>query len=43
MVTRLAVDQPVQEIEDMDLGWGAGLQRHLYCGQHGPFAMLHDK
>lgn len=34
---RLAVDQPVQEIEDEDL-----LQRHLHCRQHGLLVMLQD-
>ncbi len=31
---RLAVDQPVQEIEDMGLGGNARLKRHLDGAQH---------
>src|SRR5690606_19540104 len=40
---RLAVDQPVQEIEDVDLGRNAALQRHLDGGQHDLLVMLQDE
>ena len=37
---RPAIDQPVQQIEDMDLGGDAGLESHLHCRQHGLLVML---
>ena len=40
---RLAINQPVQEIEDMDLGWHPGLQRHLHGRQHDLLVMLQDE
>ena len=40
---RLAVDQPVQEIEDVDLGRHAGRQRHVHCRQHDLLVMLQDE
>jgi len=40
---RLAINQPVQEIEDMDLDWHPGLQCHLHGRQHDLLVMLQDE
>ena len=39
----LAVDQPVQEVQDMGLGRHAGLQRQLDGAEHGLFVVLQDQ
>jgi hypothetical protein len=43
MVGLLAVDQPVQEVQDMRLGGHAGFQRQFYGTQNGVFIMVQDQ
>src|ERR1700735_654019 len=38
----LSVDQAVQQVQDMGLRRGAGLQRQFDGGEHGLFVMLED-
>ena len=42
-VDRLAVDQPVQHIQNMGLRRRAGLQRQFDGGEHGLFVMLENQ
>ena len=42
-VDRLAVDQPVQQVQDMGLGRHAGLQRQFDGGEHGLLVVLQDQ
>ena len=42
-VDRFAVDQAVQQIQDMRLRRRAGLQRQFDGGEHGLFVMLEDQ
>ena len=42
-VDRLAVDQAVQQVQNMRLGWRAGLQRQFDGGEHGLFVVLEDE
>src|SRR5438309_6666379 len=39
----LAVDQPVQQVQNMRLRWRAGLQRQFDGSKHGLFVMLEDE
>ena len=42
-VDRLAVDQPVQQVQNVRLGWRAGLQSQFDGSKHGLFVMLEDE
>ena len=42
-VDRLAVDQSVQHVQDMRLGWGACLQCEFDGSEHGLLVVLEDK
>src|SRR5271156_5921627 len=42
-VDRLAVDQSVQHVQDMGLGWRAGLQCEFDGGEHGLLVVLEDE
>src|SRR6478752_740475 len=42
-VDRLAVDQAVQQVQNMRLGWRAGLQRQFDGSEHGLLVMLENQ
>src|ERR1700679_4174002 len=42
-ISRLPVDQAVQQVQDMRLGRRAGFQRQFDGGEHGLFVMLEDQ
>ena len=39
----LTVDQAMQQVEDMGLGWNAGLQGHLHGQEHGILIVLQNQ
>ena len=38
-----SIEQPVQQIEDMDFGQNAHIQRHVDGGERGPSIMVQDQ